>query len=99
PVRTREACRAGKATVRDVYRQMASALMDDMLSAEGSECVKDYYSVSKACQAGYPRDYEVILQGNLASSYHVPYTEENYQRIRPVIDRRYQEWRRQRHTQ
>ncbi len=93
---TREACREGKATVRDVYRQMASALMDDMLSAEGAEFVKDYYSVSKVRLAGYPRDYEITLQGNLASSYHVPYTEENYQRIRPVIDRRYQDWKRQR---
>src|SRR6266516_1265879 len=93
---TREECRAGKATVRDVYRQMASALMDDMLSAEGAEFVKDYYSVSKVRLAGYPRDYEITLQGNLASSYHVPYTEENYQRIRPVIDRLYQDWKQQR---
>ena len=93
---TREECGAGKATIRNVYRQMASALMDDMLSAGGNEFVRDYYHVSKAHPAGYPRDYAVTLQRNLPSSYHVEYTEANYQRIRPVIDRRYQEWKRQR---
>lgn len=92
---TLEECRAGKATIRDVYRQMASALMSDMLSPEAEAFVKDYYFVSKSRPVGYPRDFSTVLQGNLPSSYHVPYTENNYQRIKPVLDQRFREWRTQ----
>ena len=90
---TLEECRTGKATIRDVYHQMASAIMSDMLTPEGEEFVKYYYYVAKVRAVGYPRDYATVLQGNLPSSYHVQYTEENYQRIKPVLDRRFQDWK------
>lgn len=88
-------CVEGTATIREVYRQMASALMSDMLTPEGEEFVKDYYYVGKGRPVGYPRDYATVLQGSLPTSYHVEYTEENYQHIRPMLDQRFREWKRQ----
>ncbi len=90
---TLEECRTGKATIRDVYHQMASAIVSDMLTPEGEEFVKNYYFVAKVRAVGYPRDFATVLQGNLPSSYHVQYNEENYRLIKPILDQRFHDWK------
>jgi hypothetical protein len=83
--------RAGKATIREVYRFWGSVLMDDMLSPEANAFTAGYYA--EEC-GGYLGDCSATLAGRLASSYHVDYSEANYQKIKTVLDRRYQEWKR-----
>jgi len=41
----------------------------------------------------YIPDYIETLQGRLPSEFHVVYTEDSYQKMRQVIDRRYDEWK------
>ena len=41
----------------------------------------------------YIHDYIELLQGDLPSEFHIEYNEENYQRMKEVIDRRYKEWK------
>lgn len=38
-------------------------------------------------------DYEATLAGNLPTTYHVPDTWETYEKIKPVLDKRFQEWK------
>ena len=62
-----------------------------MLSGEGNDFARSYFDFRKG---KYLSDYFGELQGNLWSGFQVPYTEENYQRMKSIIDRRYDEWKR-----
>jgi hypothetical protein len=62
-------------------------LASDMLTAEGSQFTSAYY----APEYGYPRDWRWIL-GRRADRYDVPDGWETYDRIAPLIDRRYAAW-------
>jgi hypothetical protein len=83
--------RVGKATIRDVYRFWGSALMDDMLSSEANAFTSVYYAAERR---GFIGDCSAVFEGKLASPYHLEYSEANYQQIKPVLDRRFQEWKR-----
>jgi hypothetical protein len=86
-----ESFRAGKATIYDVYSWWDSCLVDDMLSEEGNAFAMHYFDFDRG---RYIHDYIKTLQRGLPSEFHVEYTEENYQLMRKVIDRRYDEWQR-----
>ena len=81
--------RAGEATIHQVYEWWDCCLVDDMLSEEGNSFAKAYFDFEIG---QYIHDYIATLQGDLPSEFHVDYTEENYERMRQVIDRRYTEW-------
>jgi uncharacterized membrane protein len=85
-----EQFRAGTATIHDVYKWSDCCLINDMLSEEGNKFAMHYFDFDVG---KYLQDYAKTLQGELPSELHVPYTEENYQRMKPVIDRRYREWK------
>lgn len=65
-------------------------LVDDMLSDEGNAFAASYYDMSKA-EAGYFADYSEAFSE--AGAYEVAPSWENYDRIKPVIDRRYRQWK------
>jgi hypothetical protein len=62
-------------------------LASDMLTADGAQFTAAYY----APEYGYPRDWRWIL-GRRADRYDVPDEWETYDRIAPLIDRRYAAW-------
>ena len=59
-----------------------------MLSEEGNAFGMHYFDFERG---RYIHDYIETLQGRLPSEFHVDYTEDGYQKMRKVIDRRYDE--------
>ena len=64
---------------------------EDELSDEGLAFTESYYSDD------YMTDYEATLARNLASIYHVENSWENYDKIAPVISRRFNNWKNNKH--
>jgi hypothetical protein len=85
--------RAGEVPIHEVYNWWDGCLIDDMLSEEGNAFAMHYFDFERG---RYLQDYTATLQGSLPTEFHVEYTEEGYKRMRQVIDRRYQEWKRPR---
>ena len=73
----------------EIYRWWDCCLVSDMLSQEGNGFARHYFDFENG---RYLSDYIELLQGSLPSEFHVEYTKANYQKLRAVIDRRYQEW-------
>lgn len=63
---------------------------DEDLSDDGNAFAKAYYDLSSGA---FLADYEETAGGDLPSLYHVPDTWETFDRLKPVFDRRYREWR------
>jgi hypothetical protein len=82
--------RAGGVSIHGVYAWWDWCLLDDMLSDEGNAFALHYFDFKRG---SYLRDYKRTLQRRLPTEYHVDYNEENYQRLRQVIDRRYEKWK------
>jgi hypothetical protein len=87
---TVEKFRRGEATIHQVYEWWDCCLIDDMLSEEGNAFAMAYFDFD---HGKYIHDYIATLQGDLPTEFHVDYTEENYEKMRQVIDRRYAEWK------
>ena len=83
--------RDGQASIHDVYEWWDGCLVDDMLSDEGNAFARSYFDFDRG---DYMQDYARVLQRDLPTEFHVPYTEENYQAIRAVIEDRYAAWQR-----
>jgi hypothetical protein len=56
----------------------------------GNAFAQSYFDFKRGA---YLKDYEGLLGKNLPTSYHVSDTWENFDRLRPVLDRRLAEWR------
>ena len=84
------AFRAGQASIHAVYDWWDRCLIDDMLSDEGNAFAQAYFDFERG---EYLKDYARVLQRDLPSEFHVPYTEANYQTLRAVIDSRYAAWK------
>ena len=82
--------RAGRATIHEVYEWWDCCLVDEMLSEEGNAFALSYFDFEKG---QYIRDYIKTLQRDLPTEFHVDYTEQNYDLMRVLIDRRYTEWK------
>ncbi len=82
--------RAGKASIHEVYEWWDCCFIDDMPSEEGNAFAMHYFEFERG---RYLRDYTETLQGSLPTEFHIDYTEANYQKMRQVIDRRYDEWK------
>lgn len=67
-------------------------LTDDMLSEEGNAYSQAYYQLDDLAQ-GYFVDYNSVFPDSGAGPYHVKPSWDNYDRIKPVLDRRFEEWR------
>jgi hypothetical protein len=71
-------------------RASDNKFLSDDLSDEGNTFAAAYYENSN----GYIADYDEIFGGTLASLYHVNDSWENFDRLRPKLDSRLDEWRR-----
>lgn len=83
--------RAGEVQIYRVYEWWDCCLVDDMLSDEGNAFAMHYFDFDRG---RYIHDYIATLQDGLPSEFHVDYTEDAYQKMRQVIDHRYEEWKR-----
>ncbi|HXC01629.1 MAG TPA: hypothetical protein VNU49_03185 [Opitutaceae bacterium] len=82
--------RAGQATIHQVYEWWDCCLIDDMLSEEGNAFAKHYFDFE---HGRYIHDYIATLKHGLPTEFHIDYSEGNYQTMKKVIDRRYEEWK------
>ena len=82
--------RAGHVSIHKIYEWWDDCLVEDMLSDEGNAFAIHYFDFDRG---QYGTDYVSELQGGLPSLFCVDYSEDNYQRMRKVIDRRHDEWR------
>ena len=64
---------------------------DEDLNEEGNSFCQFYFSVGDG-YGDYLEDYEV-LSGELPSLYHVPDTWESFDKLSPLIDKRYKDWK------
>jgi hypothetical protein len=85
-----EGFRHGGWTIHEVYGWWDEVFLSDMLSDEGNAFATAYFDFDKGAHL---KDYEETLLGEHESTWHIPYTEENYQKFKKVIDRRYEEWK------
>jgi hypothetical protein len=68
-------------------------LVAEEFSEEGNAFARYYYGLPHdRVMPSYLADYERTLGTGLPSLYHVAPTWENYTKLEPVIDQRYQEW-------
>jgi hypothetical protein len=80
----------GKLSIYELYEWWDNCLTSDMLSDEGNKFAMDYFDFERGKYIG---DYKTTLQGKLPSEFHVKYSEDNYTKLRTVIDRRYARWK------
>ena len=69
---------------------------DEDLNEEGNAFAHDYFDLSTG---KYLADYEKTLGANLDDLYRVADTWENFEILKPVIDRRFQQWKATRGTE
>lgn len=78
-------------TGADLFEVCDGVFADDMLNDEGNAFTRAYFD----CEVGpYWADDEATLATDLPSLYHVTDTWQNYDTLKPVVDRRYDAWRR-----
>jgi len=83
------AVRNRKMTGRDfLEKECDEKFWEEDLNEEGNLFAKVYYEGNI-----YFSDYESTLAGGLPTLYHVENTWENYDKIAPIISRRYMEWK------
>lgn len=63
------------------------------LDVEGNAFAEVYYRNSAGERGAYFEDYKKTLTKGLPSFWHVTDSWANYDRLAPVLDRRYQEWK------
>ena len=63
------------------------------LNVEGNAFAQYYYRDTAGERGAYFTDYKKVLASVLPSFWHVADTWENYERIEPVITRRYEAWK------
>jgi hypothetical protein len=85
-----EAVRQRRMTGREfLFQECDEKFGEEQLNAEGNEFAQSYY----APDSGYMADYHAALGKGLPSLYHVADTWANFDRLAPVVDRRYQTWK------
>lgn len=80
----------GSATYHDLYKWFDRTLSDDYMNAEGAAFTDHYYNLERGKYIG---DYIATLGPGHATEFHIPFNEENYLKMRALIDRRYREWK------
>jgi tripartite-type tricarboxylate transporter receptor subunit TctC len=73
------------------YHDCDGKLTDEDLSEEGNAFAKAYFDPESA---RYLRDYDAMLCEGLQTAYHVRDTWQNFDKLKPRLDRRLDEWRR-----
>jgi hypothetical protein len=71
-------------------RQYDGKFLDDCLTEEGKTFATDYYENSN----GYFEDYNNLLIADFPSLYHVEDSWNTFDKLKPFLDRRLDEWKR-----
>jgi hypothetical protein len=78
-----------KATGRDLlFSELDEKFFPELLTPEAQRFTKSYYESNE-----YVNDYARVLGGSLETLYHVHDTWDNYDRMAPVLDERFAEWK------
>ena len=72
------------------FRACDGKFTDEDLSEEGNAFTREYFDFDSG---RYLQDYQRVLASSKPSLYHVPDTWEEFDRLRPVLDARLEEWR------
>jgi hypothetical protein len=73
--------------------QCDGKFIDEYLNRMGNDFAQDYFDFE---HGNFLADYEEILGAGLPSTYHVQDTWENFERLKPRIDQRFESWKGQR---
>jgi hypothetical protein len=94
--RATEAVRSRRMTGRDfLFRQCEAKLCDNDLNPEGIAFTEWYLKKSHSGRPTYRDDYPIVFaDAPNGSIYYLRDTWENFDRIAPIIDRRFDEWQR-----
>jgi hypothetical protein len=84
------AVRAGRLSALDYFDNLDRCLCSDMLTEEGNAFAQAYFDYD---HGRYLSDLVDTLQGNLPSEFHIPFNNETYARLKPIIDKRYAAWK------
>ena len=76
-------------SIHELFGWWDTCLVSDMLSEQGNAFAMHYFDYT---EGKYIQDYMSTLQGPLPSEFHIVYSEENYSKLKPVVDARYQDW-------
>ena len=91
---TLEALRSRQTTPgRFLVERCDEKFTDEDLDDEGNEFARAYFDLDKG---EYLSDYEKVLGKGLPSLYHVADSWKNFDVLKPVLDRRLEEWKRRR---
>ncbi len=82
--------RNGCISINKLYEWWDCCLISDMISPEGNAFAQVYFDFN---HGEYLDDYVEVLQNDLPSLFHVPYTVENESLIHSVIDKRFNAWK------
>jgi hypothetical protein len=82
--------RADKLSINKLYEWWDCCLMPEMLNAEGNKFARAYFDFDRG---RYLDDYHEVLQRDLPSEFHVPYTTANEAAMHRVISKRFGEWK------
>ena len=81
--------RAGDLSIHGLFDWWDTCLISDMLSDQGNAFAMHYFDYTNGKYLG---DYQRILQGSLASEFHVIYSDANYLKLQSAIDQHYKHW-------
>ena len=76
---------------RFFHERCDGKFVDEQLNAEGNAFTAAYFDLDKG---SYLRDYDAVLCRGYETAYQVPDTWENFDKLKPRLDRRLDEWRR-----
>lgn len=86
------AVRERRMTGRDFLMQECDEkFVEPCLNEEGNAFTQAYYE--KEGPGGYLADYSELFSADLPSLYHVEDTWANFDRLAPLLDHRFEEWR------
>jgi hypothetical protein len=85
--------RARRMTGRDfLFKACDGKFWEEDLNEEGNAFAHSYYGAGGKT-GKYFDDYREILEGDVAGTYYVADTWDNFDQLAPVIDRRFADWR------
>jgi hypothetical protein len=81
--------RAGELSIHELYGRWGHCIISDMLSEKGNAFAMHYFDFE---QGAYLKDYRATLLGSLPSELHIEYSEENYAKLKPLMDAAFARW-------
>lgn len=85
-----EAFKEREGKVTGLYEEWDGCLIDDMLNEEGNAFAQYYFDFEKG---QFLNDYTNLFDVADPRTFDVPCTWENYEKLKGVIDNRYNQWK------